>query len=659
MRINMTQINLDFFISASLPWAKKTIEEKILPVISGKISSYFRNAINMRILNDNMETFLSRVRGQCSSINTLAFQNTPVELLSVYEPMSISFDNENDPYECMVRNNCAVLNDFNHILITDAAGMGKSTLLKRIALDCIDNDKFIPIYLELRGIQNYNIANQIKNRLGLSSDIPDQYLKDIPFIYLFDGVDEIPQNIKSETIGLIKSFAENFINSKVIVTSRHDGFLSELYTFSRFKINPLEHHQSYSLLRKYDNNGAISTTLIKGLQREEGKSLDEFLSTPLYVSLLFCAYKFKPIIPRKKELFYSQVFDALYESHDLTKELGYVREKFSKLDSTDFHYILRRLGFWCLKNDGRVEFTKDDLEITISEIISNISGLSVSASLFIKDLIETVPLFVKEGAIVRWSHKSLMEYFAAMFICRDTKERQKDILIKLYKSNDSIRYKNLFELCADIDYTTFRASIIKEILNEYIALAKAPPLLLQNKNCDKDSHESSVIDTIFTGDVIIFIFNKKDESESLKKLIEGDISLFKELKKENKYIKSIFLDISNYWVVIARNVDIKTDILNILKIRNPDYFKARKSPTSDDPEIAKMMRSLTRGVPEAKLCMTQENVTECTSICAVKLINAILEFDISPRLKYKSALFELEKIEKDESNGINNLLEGF
>ncbi|WP_145508892.1 NACHT domain-containing protein [Yersinia alsatica] len=655
----MQPVNLDLFISASLPWAKKTIENKILPVISSKISNYFRNVRSMRFLNDSMEGFLSKVRGQCSLVNTLAFQNTPVELLKIYEPMSISFDNENDPYECVVRNNCAVLNDFNHILITDAAGMGKSTILKRIALDCIGSDKYIPIYIELRGIQNYSIANQIKNRLGLGSDVPDQCLKDIPFIYLFDGIDEIPQNIKLETTGLLKSFAEDFINSKIIITSRHDGFLSELYTFSRFKINPLEPSQSYSLLRKYDNGNAISTALIKGLQREEGKSLDEFLSTPLYVSLLFCAYKFKPIIPRKKELFYSQVFDALYESHDLTKELGYVREKFSKLDSTDFHYILRRLGFWCLKNNGRVEFTKDDLEIIISEIISNISGLNVSASLFIKDLIETVPLFVKEGAIVRWSHKSLMEYFSAMFICRDTKDRQKDILVKLYKSNDSIRYKNLFELCADIDYTTFRASVIKEILNEYVSLRKNASPLLPNLNCDKDAHENSIIETLFTGDVIIYIFNKKDESENLKKLIEGDVSLFKELRSDNKYIKSIFLDIANSWVVIARNLDIKTDILNIVKIRNPEYFKNRKSPTSDDPEIAKMMRRVTAGTSEVKLCMSREFVTECSSLCAIQLINAIIEFDISPRINYKSALIELEKIKKDESNGINHLLEGF
>lgn len=78
-----------------------------------------------------------------------------------------------------------------------------------------------------------------------------------------------------------------------------------------------------------------------------------------------------------------------------------------------------------MKDGGKIEFTKDDLQITLQNIISKIPGISTSPSLFIQDLIETVPLFVKEGAIIRWSHKSLMEYFAAMFICRDTKERQK------------------------------------------------------------------------------------------------------------------------------------------------------------------------------------------------------------------------------------------
>ena len=97
--------------------------------------------------------------------------------------------------------------------------------------------------------------------------------------------------------------------------------------------------------------------------------------------------------------------------------------------------MLRRLAHWCLKEGRRIDFTKDDLQIIIKDIVSKIQGMTVTPSLFIKDLIETVPLFVKEGAIIRWSHKALMEYFAAMFICRDTKERQRGILRTLYKND--------------------------------------------------------------------------------------------------------------------------------------------------------------------------------------------------------------------------------
>jgi hypothetical protein len=78
-----------------------------------------------------------------------------------------------------------------------------------------------------------------------------------------------------------------------------------------------------------------------------------------------------------------------------------------------------------LKDGGKIEFTKDDLQITLHNIISKTPGISASPSLFIQDLIETVPLFVKEGAIIRWSHKSLMEYFAAMFICAILKNAKK------------------------------------------------------------------------------------------------------------------------------------------------------------------------------------------------------------------------------------------
>ncbi|MBQ0630694.1 hypothetical protein KAH78_19025, partial [Proteus mirabilis] len=173
-------------------------------------------------------------------------------------------------------------------------------------------------------------------------------------------------------------------------------------------------------------------TEIKLMREKENNTILEFLTTPLYVSLLFCSYRYKPVIPRRKDLFYSQVFEALFETHDLSKETGYVREKSSGLDITDFSIILRRLAFWCLKNNGKLEFSRAELESILTNITEKLKGVNVKPISFINDLTYSVPLFIKEGALYRWSHKSLMEYFSAEFICIEVKDKRDDLLLKLY-----------------------------------------------------------------------------------------------------------------------------------------------------------------------------------------------------------------------------------
>ncbi|EPJ7335273.1 hypothetical protein R4R77_002615 [Citrobacter amalonaticus] len=163
----MQPVTLEGMIAASLPWAKEVIKNKIVPIISSRIKGYYDDIKATRFLNERMEFFLSRMGGQCSLVNTLAFQNTPVELKKIYEPISVFHDNEKSNYECLINNKIDLLNSFSHILITDSAGMGKSTLMKRIAMYCIEETNYIPIYLELRRIRAYSISEQIKNFLGL------------------------------------------------------------------------------------------------------------------------------------------------------------------------------------------------------------------------------------------------------------------------------------------------------------------------------------------------------------------------------------------------------------------------------------------------------------------------------------------------------------
>ncbi|WP_214780544.1 hypothetical protein [Exiguobacterium sp. s22] len=228
----------------------------------------------------------------------------------------------------------------------------------------------------------------------------------------------------------------------------------------------LSKEEAYKLLSKYDTKNIMVDRLIKELELKSNLNVTEFLENPLMVSLLFKAYKHKNILPFKKNIFYRQVYDALYNEHDLSKGGSFEHEKKCKLDSDKFHTVLRTLGFLTLK-DNIIAYSKDQI-IDYLNRSSFFSNIEFQPSLFLSDLILTVPLFTREGIEYKWNHKSFQEYFATQFICKDAKEKQKDILINMYNSNNFVSYLNVLDLCYDIDYKTFRNVIIYNFLNEII-----------------------------------------------------------------------------------------------------------------------------------------------------------------------------------------------
>lgn len=484
---------LDKAVLLATPVAKKIFSSKIEPFISKNIDRYFKNKAAAKAFEKNSVKYLAKIAGQCSTLNTIAFQNAPKRLDDLYIPLTIKADAPN--HELKVTHGTDIFADRTHILINDTAGMGKSTLSKRIVLNIIDAGEYVPVFIELRQLEAKPVEAQIRNIFGIPDDASEDLIKDLPLIYVFDGLDEVPNDKKKDVVKYLKEFIEYVGDSKILITSRQETFLSEFYSFSRYSISPLSKQEAFELLKKYDPANELAATLIAGIEHERSSMIRDFLKTPLYVSLLFCSYRHKTIIPQKKDLFYSQVYDALFESHDLSKEIGFVRPKYSKLDSTDFHSVLRRLGFWCLKNNGKIEFQKDELQIVVADLISKISGLKANSSDFVKDLTMTVPLFVAEGPSLRWSHKSLMEYFAAMFICNDIKDKRKDVLLKLYVSENAVSNRNVLALCFDIDFSSFRASILKHILQEFADYKESVYKNVTNKRISKAQIEARIAAT--------------------------------------------------------------------------------------------------------------------------------------------------------------------
>lgn len=636
--------------------AKETIKNVLEPKIEQYKSDFFTDDRARSKFRNETAVFLARTNTQCSIMNTLAFPNEPKKLQDLYEVMTITLptqDTELHNAKRLAIDGANSIFEFgNHIVLDDNAGMGKSTIAKKVASDHFNNKTIVPLFIELRKITSGSITEYLKISLGLDDITPD-FLANLPLIFIFDGLDEVPLNYKTDIVRSISNLAEQCTNNNILVTTRKEGVVSELFSFVFGQIESLKKEQALSILKKYDSNGEISQNLIKTIE-SNGNSLEEFLSTPLYVSLLYCSFRHKSTIPHKKHLFYSQVYEALFEQHDLSKQTSFVRPKNSKLDSAEFHELLRRLGFKCLTDSGKLEFQLDELVILVKKLVDSMSGFKTNPADFVKDLTTTVPIFIKEGSTVRWSHKALMEYFAAMFICNDTKEKQKELLIALYDSDKWTSYQHLFELCIDIDFTTFRSSILNKILSESIDYFDNSYTKIANKRISKTTIQKRKSICYLTD--MCFTFLKKGEMTRGLYRFQKDSST---ILQTNPTIQLHDSDYTEYkgettGILISYSSSKERMVLELLSRRCRHLFIDQASMDSSklyaSIDKCSLKHNTTYTITDSPNCLTNNSknfgiTTEIGSLAMGKLA-----------LNYDSILKESKAISNDGNNGVDDLV---
>jgi len=461
--------------SIAAPLTKAVVDVWLAPKLKSLENHWARNRdLQDHFFNDKFTEYLNEKYKTYSVINILAFRNQQRLLNDIYIPLRLQLGKvaNEDPKKFKIEDySDDLIPTYKKVLITDTAGMGKSTLSRKLFLSIIENNKGVPIFIELRRLsKERTIIKEIFNEFKmLNNEVNENFIQDLikrgDFIFFLDGYDEVSSAEKTIITHDIQEFINNASNNYFILTSRPDISLSSFGQFQEFSIIPLEKSESYDLLIKYDRGGDLSTSLIKRLEDGLYHSIEEFLTNPLLVSLLYTAYEYKHTVPLKKHVFYRQVFDALFEAHDLSKGDFYQREKQCKLSIDDFHTAVRYIAFICLKKD-KIEFTKDEILDILHIANTHCEILNFKESDLLKDLITSVPLFVKDGLYYKWAHKSIFEYFVAQFIYLDSDEKKENLLGSLSKSG--FKYHNIIDIYSNVDYKSFRNVIVKEIVEKFM-----------------------------------------------------------------------------------------------------------------------------------------------------------------------------------------------
>lgn len=464
-------------IGIAAPLVKKLVEELITPKLK-RFAKKCKLKYDELLIpkGEHFEDYLLRTYEKYSIINTLVFKNEQRLLKDLYVPLSlVKVNHQREVKEKVVINKypADLVKKYKKVLISDTAGMGKSTLTKRIFLDVVENGNAIPIFIELRRLsKDRPLLDEIQEQINsLTKDFDKElllmFLQTGGFVFFLDGYDEITVENRNDVTENIQDFISKAGKNVFFLTSRPEQALACFGDFQEFSINPLEKKEAYKLLQKYDSKGSISNSLVKELKSGRHEMINEFLKNPLLVSLLFAAYNHKQEVPLKKHIFYRNVYDAYFDLHDLAKDGSFVHEKHSRLDIDEFERVLRYVGFRSLQFQ-RIEYEKDALLDIIEDAKGFYPDLKFNKSDYLKDLLKAVPLFCQDGQYYRWVHKSLQEYFAAQFIYKDSKSSQDSILKAMFESANLEKYINLLDLYYDIDNWGFRKNITLPLCESFM-----------------------------------------------------------------------------------------------------------------------------------------------------------------------------------------------
>lgn len=567
-------------------------------LLEGIIDNYLAPILNKLYPKGNKEykdftyrfkEYLQRVYSYYSSSRTLVFGNQQKKLEDFYYPLNIECildsEKENKIRISTEKFDEDFLPTFKKIIIVDNGGMGKSTIMKWLFLSVIKQRKGIPIFIELRKlVDGRTIIDEIIQELNpidiqIEKDIVTKLIEQGNFIFFFDGYDEIIPKDRTFVTTDLQNFISKSTNNLFIMTSRPEIALNTFSDFKEFKIKNLEKKEAFELIKKIGNNSDKSQRLIKKIEENNLEKIEDFLKSPLLVSLLYKKFEHRENIPLNLQEFYYEVFEALFQDHDLTKGDSFIRPKKSGLSLSEFFQILREFSFYTLKL-GEIEYNDAIINKYLNDISKRLPNIKFKTPDFIEDIVKNVPLFNKEGLQYRWSHKSFQEYFAAEFICRDTKEKQSEILSSMYNSSKFEKYIFILNLCYDIDYNSFRESITIPYLKEFINFYES---LYINKNINQkqlDLRKSLVFNRSFLvvphdkgkNNILMgegFDFFQKKESKIFDK--------FPDYVREGYNIRVISFGKSIFVVTVVKN----NDLLYFFHNKKENFFKLNKLRKTD------------------------------------------------------------------------------
>lgn len=446
-----------------------------------KLSKLYKDVVNKENIDYGtaFEKYLFEAEQHISMAKTILYGQTPHYLYSFFECMGIS--NRQHIIDTSNVNN--LLDIGNKIIITGTGGIGKSMLMRHFFLNTIHTTSYIPILVELRGLNEHvpediSIEKYIYNILGIFGfKLEEEYfrysLETGCYVILFDGYDEVKNANAQKVTQEIIDFSNKYSENHIILSSRPLDEFVGWSDFKEYSAMPLSKEQALSLISKLDYDIEIKDKFYKQLDEELFEKYESFASNPLLLTIMLMTFEERVSIPDSKTDFYEQAFSALFHKHDAMKKGKYKREKLSGLGYEDFKKVF---SYFCFRS-----FFKNQYEFTEKSALENIQKAkekvysygSFNESDYLEDMTKAVCMLVHEGLNYRFSHRSFQEYFAAVYTTQLSDDEQRQFILSWLRAMSGRMTTDFLDILCELQPDRFMKNILYNPLCELYDLYEA------------------------------------------------------------------------------------------------------------------------------------------------------------------------------------------
>ena len=428
------------------------------------------------------------IQTQCSTIRVLDMSQ-PIALRDIYTHINIlerisgrrrvsidellralaeeSFDRPLLPDVSETRvDGLEAVNRFDKLIVLGRPGVGKTTFLKYLAMQCSLGEfqaQRVPIFISIKdfaemparsGLLDY-INQQIAGYSNSPMRLADLLLQNGRMLILLDGLDEVREQDNKWVVQEVQRFSMQYPLNQFVMTCRiatHE-YIFEKFTevevadFNQEQVATFVHHWFAS--KKPD----LGDWVIEKLRSPDNRPLRELATNPLLLTLLCLIFEDCGESPLNRCELYKEGLEILLKKWDSKRNIE--REQvYRKLSLQHKEALLSRIA-WLAFSRGDYFFQQGELERYISDYLSQLSDESLKPMHFDSEAVlrsieaQHGILVERARGIYSFSHLSFQEYFAARELADSVTPQDLEIPLKtLVKHLNDPRWREVFLLTA-------------------------------------------------------------------------------------------------------------------------------------------------------------------------------------------------------------------